>query len=35
MYRNINDFIQEWERNSSGTLAIFESITEEKSISQL
>ncbi|MEK9200325.1 DinB family protein [Ureibacillus sp. 179-F W5.1 NHS] len=30
MYRNINDFIQEWERNSSGTLAIFESITEEK-----
>ncbi len=30
MYRNLNDFIQEWERNSAGTLAIFESITDEK-----
>ncbi|MBD8028535.1 DinB family protein [Ureibacillus sp. Re31] len=30
MYRHINDFIQEWQHNSAGTLAIFESITEEK-----
>ncbi|MDN4495355.1 DinB family protein [Ureibacillus aquaedulcis] len=30
MYRNLNDFIQEWERNCAGTLAIFESITDEK-----
>jgi len=30
MYRNLNDFIQEWEKNCTGTLAIFESITDEK-----
>ena len=30
MYRNLNDFIQEWERNCGGTLAIFKAITEEK-----
>ncbi|MFC7687650.1 DinB family protein [Ureibacillus sp. GCM10028918] len=30
MYRNLNDFIQEWERNCKGTLAVFESITDEK-----
>ena len=30
MYRNLNDFIQEWEKNCAGTLAIFESITDEK-----
>lgn len=30
MYRHVNDFIQEWERNSAGTLSIFEAITEEK-----
>ena len=30
MYRNLNDFIQEWERNCNGTLAIFEVITDEK-----
>lgn len=30
MYRNLNDFVQEWEKNCAGTLAIFESITDEK-----
>lgn len=30
MYRNLNDFIQEWDKNSKGTLAIFKSITDEK-----
>lgn len=30
MYRNVNDFVQEWERNSAGTLAIMEAITDEK-----
>ena len=30
MYRQVNDFIQEWNRNSAGTLSIFEAITEEK-----
>lgn len=30
MYRNLNDFIHEWENNCAGTLAIFESITDEK-----
>ncbi|QCR30779.1 DinB family protein [Lysinibacillus sp. SGAir0095] len=30
MYRNLDDFIQEWEKNSTGTLAIFESITDGK-----
>lgn len=30
MYRNLNDFIQEWQKNCSGTLSILESITDEK-----
>lgn len=30
MYRTLNDFVQEWERNCGGTLAIFESITDAK-----
>ncbi len=30
MYRKINDFIQDWEKSCSGTLSVFESITEEK-----
>ena len=30
MYRMVDDFIQEWEKNCNGTLSVFESITEEK-----
>lgn len=30
MYRNLNDFIQEWQKSSAGTLSIIESISEEK-----
>ena len=30
MYRQVNDFIQEWTRNSAGTLSIFKGISEEK-----
>ncbi|KGR77545.1 DinB family protein [Ureibacillus sinduriensis] len=30
MYRTLNDFVSEWEKNCRGTLAIFESITDEK-----
>ncbi|PYF04664.1 putative damage-inducible protein DinB [Ureibacillus chungkukjangi] len=30
MYRNLNDFIQEWERNCGGTLAIYKAIMDDK-----
>lgn len=32
MYRKIDDFIKEWKQNCAGTIAIMESITEEKNI---
>ncbi|MEJ9279780.1 DinB family protein [Ureibacillus thermosphaericus] len=30
MYRKIDDFIKDWQHNSAGTIAIMESITEDK-----
>ncbi|SOC26485.1 uncharacterized damage-inducible protein DinB [Ureibacillus xyleni] len=30
MYRKVEDFINDWEHNSTGTISIFEAITEEK-----
>ena len=30
MYRKVEDFIQEWEHNCSGTLSIIEAISDEK-----
>ena len=30
MYRKIDDFVKEWKHNCAGTIAIMESITEEK-----
>ncbi|MCP1143275.1 DinB family protein [Lysinibacillus endophyticus] len=30
MYRKVEDFIHEWEHNSSGTLSIIEAISDEK-----
>ncbi|RKJ52346.1 damage-inducible protein DinB, partial [Butyricicoccus sp. 1XD8-22] len=30
MYRKLDDFIQEWQHSSKGTIFIFEAITDEK-----
>lgn len=30
MYRKLDDFIQEWQHSSKGTISIFEAITDEK-----
>ncbi len=30
MYRKVKDFIQDWQRSSDGTIAVFQAVTEEK-----
>ena len=30
MYRDVNDFIEEWQQSAAGTLQVFEAMTDEK-----